>query len=293
MRNGTATDLAKGIAIAVLAILISVWMIFSQDDQRRTLPDLQQITNLRGPSQQQALQSFLEATKSGDEIFYHESQLRSALRALIYAPNVSQNVSHKALSFLALIGVTEDLQFIIDNPPKTTWMYHRWAYDVASSLLEPTSDKEWAFLQKCALDGWDDPSVVRAGIQTLKLIASLRSREILEEAQRQKQEWKGTITTALEYIGSGPAPLSSYSVEELADRVAQIVKIGEWRGTGQPRYNRSHDKALVDFNFRAVRDGYIYTATFHRERFVWKLAGVRETLQELYAPPLDRLLPLK
>ena len=87
---------------------------------------------------------------------------------------------------LALIGNPEDLSLIVllAPTPNRRPTLNRWAYEVASALLEPDSEEEWSFLRQCALnvygDGWADSGA----IQTLQLIASPKSLEILKEVER-------------------------------------------------------------------------------------------------------------
>ena len=158
------------------------------------------------------------------------------------------------------------------------------------------SEEEWAFLRKAAFNGFDDRWVDYGAIQTLKLIASPRSRQILEEAGQRNPERAEMVAAALDYIRSNPSPLSDGNLEVLAKRTAEVVKIGELEGVGPPQYNQAHDKALVDFLFLTGNDRLTYTATFHEVAGVWRLRGVRETMQaflfRVLAPsPRPSLLP--
>ncbi len=87
------------------------------------------------------------------------------------------------------------------------------------------------------------------------------------------------IERAIQYIDSNPAPLRDPDLKTITERVAKLVAIGNWTGNGAPRFNEAEDKALIDFNFRAPGDAYIYTALFHRVNEAWELRGVRETFQ--------------
>src|ERR1700693_2485110 len=89
------------------------------------------------------------------------------------------------------------------------------------------SEEEWAFLRKAAFNGFDDRWVDYGAIQTLKLIASPRSRQILEEAGQRNPERAEMVAAALDYIRSNPSPLSDGNLEVLAKRTAEVVKIGE------------------------------------------------------------------
>jgi hypothetical protein len=150
--------------------------------------------------------------------------------------------------------------------------------------MQPDSEEEWAFLRRCALDqyeyGWADAGA----IQTLKLIASPKSLQILREAQQHNPRRTISAATAIEYVAWGPPVLASESLIEAAMRVADAVRIGEWEGNSNIRLNREGDKALVDMRYYTGQDVLTYTGTFHRVDGVWRLRGVRETLQEFAAP---------
>ena len=252
-------------------------------------PKIFRVAGLHGVSQQNALRDLIIGDFRNDKhglresVFYYEARLRPALRSLLQDPTVNQDV----LELLTFIGVPEDLRLIIEGPPppKRKPFPHRWAYSVACSLLDPNSEEEWSFLRKCALNEYDDRWADAGAIQTLKLIASPRSREILEEAHSQNEFRARSVTGALEYIQSEPSPLTASNLEELAGRVAQAIKIGNWGGNSKPRCNEAEDKALLDFQYRSGLDHLTYTATFHSIDGNWKLRGVRETLQALTLTP--------
>jgi hypothetical protein len=156
---------------------------------------------------------------------------------------------------------------------------------LACALLEPGSEKEWGFLRRCALNQYDDRWVDRGAIQTLQLIASPRSLQILKEVQQQNVYRAGAAAKALDYVQSGPPALRGEKLEELAVRVADVIRIGKWEGNRNTRYSESGNKALIDFAYFTGGDVLIYTATFHRVDGLWRLRGVRETLQQ-FAPPV-------
>ena len=195
-------------------------------------------------------------------------------------------VGDAARWLLALIGAPGDLRWLVQNAPRVNHkpFGNRWAYAVACALLEPSSEVEWEFLRKAAVNGFNDRWADAGAVQTLKLISSPQSLAILEEARHSNPHRVNSIGRSLDYIRSNPAPLTGANLEERARRVALAVKVGEWEGNENPRYNRAHDKALVDFAFHTRADRYIYTATFHQVSGMWKLLGVRETLQQ-FGPP--------
>ena len=182
---------------------------------------------------------------------------------------------------------------MIQHPPPggRKGFTNRWTYAVATSLLEPKSDEEWNFLRKCAENHFEDGWADYGAIQTLKLIASDRSRRILEEAATKNEFRAKQIAKALEYVRSSPPPLEGRDLVELAKRVALAARIGHWVRNGPPFYDQAGDKALVDIEFETAEDYLTYTATFHAANGRWKLRGVRETLQGMKLPPAPKSLP--
>lgn len=154
---------------------------------------------------------------------------------------------------------------------------------MATALVDPDGEDEWAFLRSCALNEFNDRWVEYGAIQTLKLTASSRSQAILEEALQKNQTRARQIASALDYIKSSPQTLRDTDLEALANRAAEVMKVGIWVGSGTPRLNEAGDKALVDFTFQTSMDRLVYTATFHRRDGVWALRGANETAQA-FAP---------
>jgi hypothetical protein len=249
-------------------------------------PDLLRVSSLQGKAQRKELRHLLTHFPNNqyrfyESAFYYGDQLRPALRVLVGDPKVGG----MAVDFLARLAEPEDLRFIIRNPPRPRHplVSDRWAYKVACSLLDPRTEEEWSFLRSCTLNRYQDGWTQSGAIQTLKLIASPRSKELLEEAQRQNPSSARAAARALEYIRSEPSSLMASNLEELAARVAQTIKIGNWQGNEKPRYSEGNDKALINFEFSSGRDRLIYTATFCRTQNIWRLRGVRESAQVLLA----------
>jgi hypothetical protein len=226
-----------------------------------------------------------------DAVFYRERRFRAPLLRLLSDPEVG----NRARSLVAIIGAPGDIRRMVQLPrAKNPVFENRWAYDVACTLLEPGSNQEWEFLRTAASGGFDDRWVDAGAIQTLKLIASPKSRQVLEQAQAGNPSRADVIARALAYVDSNPAPMTAEDLPGLAERVALAVKIGKWEGNEKPRYNMEGDKALVDFSFRLPEDALTYTATFHRVGGVWMLRGIRETLQAFLPPvavPVQRRPP--
>ena len=214
-------------------------------------------------------------------LFVQADRFRPALRTLVTDPKVGP----KAVWILAFTGVPEDVRFVIHNAPKakTAMLENWWAYGVVAALLDPTTEEEWSFLRKCAVNEFDDMSIDAGAIETLRLIASPRSAAILAEVRKKNAEREDMVAKALKYIDAKPPPLSDKNLIDAAKKVAHAVRIGTWKGNGNPRYNRAGDMALVDCYFVAGRDHLTYTATLQLVSGEWKLRGVRETMQALLA----------
>jgi hypothetical protein len=210
-----------------------------------------------------------------DSIFCHERRLRPAIRSFLRDDQTREG----AQRMLALIGDPGDLRLVIRlaPPPKPGTYANGWAYQVAAALLEPSSEQEWAFLRQCALNGFNDSRVDAGAIQTLKLIASPRSLEILNETLQQNTR-ESSAAAAIAYVQSNPPPLTDENLNRLADRVANAIKTGKQVEPWRIRYNAGGDKALTDWTYNT---GQTYTATFLKVGGLWRVRGVRVTLQRL------------
>ena len=213
------------IALGFIALLTDIALA---GEGRLDARDLHQIAKLGSAHQRKALQAFLEAAPDEDglldEAIYEGARLRDSWRALLREPKVAE----QARTFLALLGAPDDLHLIVQlaPPPKIKDLDYEWAYGVVCTLIEPTSDGNWAFLRRAAFNEYDNLWVDAGAIQTLKLIASPRSRQILIEAREHNPDRAKSISEALAYIDSGPAPLADENLERLAACVAQAVRIG-------------------------------------------------------------------
>jgi hypothetical protein len=254
--------------------------------ERKFAPaDIRRIAALNGPIQLRELRELLggDFEDSGGEpedlMFVREHRLRSALRGLICDPKVGT----RADGTLAFIGVPEDVRLVVANEPspKGGSLDNRWAYGVVSALLEPSTEQEWTFLKACATNRYDDPWVDAGAIRTLKLIASPRSKLVLEEVARANANRAEDVNEGLRYIDSAPAPLVDVDLIAAGKKLAQAIGIGKWRGNKPPRFNAQKDKALIKCEFIAGSDLLVHTATFEKVRGIWKLRGVRETMQAL------------
>ncbi len=250
--------------------------------------DLSRIAALDGKAQVDELRELL-AGDFGDsgvglfeQVFVQEHRFRPALRELAQDAKVGEVASE----LLAFIGVPEDVRLVVEHAPRPSRgdsFENRWAYGAVRSLLEPTTEKEWAFLRGCALNEYDDLWVDSGAIETLKLIASPKSLEILKEVEKANSDRASEVETAIRYIQSKPPSLSDEDIVAAGKRVAQAIRIGSWKENKQPQYSEKGDKALVDCEFIDGRDLLVYTATFHKVDGRWKLRGVRETMQALLA----------
>jgi len=249
-------------------------------------PDVIRIAGMKGKSQRKELRQFLmNLGHSGayDAIFTYEDRLRPALRALVQ----DSKAGMMAERFLADLGEPEDLRFIIQHPPRwrSRLAANRWDYFVACSLIDANSDEEWSFLRDCAFhrNRWAE----NGAIQTLKLIATPKSRELLEEAANHGQfpADSSSFAYAVAYIDSHPPALEGPDLESLAPRVEQALGGPGWKPMSRVRLSERGDRALVDLELSQDRDLYIYTATFYKTGSAWKLHGVRESVQAYLVAP--------
>jgi hypothetical protein len=99
-------------------------------------------------------------------------------------------------------------------------------------------------------------------------------------------------TTAIKRMSCFPKSnlptLADKDLTEAGKKVAQAIKIGDWQENKKPQFNESGDKALIESGFIASIALLIYPATFHNVGDVWKLRGVRETMQALLARPPEK-----
>ena len=260
---------------------IELFRIFGAADFRR-------IATLEGETQIKELRELLAGEiddsegEPGEDTFVQEHKFRPALRALVRDPHVGTWAGR----ILARIGVPDDVRLFIDHAPlpKQERFGDRWACAIACALLEPVTEKEWAFLRSCAMNDYDDRWVDHAAIRTLKLIASPKSKQILEEVGQKNKRRADSVEAAIKYIESAPAPLSNEDIVVTCRKVAQAIAIGKYHGNELPLFNEAKNKALVDFKFIAGRDILTYTATLHKVDGKWRLRGVRETMQQYLGP---------
>jgi hypothetical protein len=245
--------------------------------------DVARIAKLSNPEQKielpQLLAGEMDSPKISlpDLVFAHESALYSVLKWLVD----DKYVGLQAEEMLAYIAKPDDVRLILGASflPKGNPAANRWANEVASALLAPSSDNEWDFLWSCATNAFDDHWVDTAGIRSLRLIASPHSLQLLKEAREVNGVRTNEIDAAIAYIGTHPGPLEGRTAAAAAQKAAQALGEGSWLGNEPPRYNDKGDKALVDCNFIVGGVRYIvYTATFHKVGDLWKLRGVRETI---------------
>ena len=137
------------------------------------------------------------------------------------------------------------------------------------------------------MNDYDDLWVDAGAIRTLRLIASPKSKQVLKEVAEKNKYRADSIEAAIKYIESTPAPLSDEDIVVAGNKVAEVIKIGRWRGNDPPKFNEDKDMALVACEFIAGRDLLVHTATFHKVNGKWVLRGVRETLQALLARDPD------
>ena len=247
--------------------------------------DLKRITTLADSDRVRELRELLagefEGADLAKQVFFNERLFRPALRGLVEDGRVAK----QAIGLLAFIGAPDDLRWIVQHAPspKRKLFEDRWAYGVVSALVEPGTEKEWSFLRKCALNEYNDRWVDAGAVRSLKLIASPRCLQILQEVRSKNEGRAISAANAIQYIRSNPPPLSDQNLVDLGKRLALVIQIGNWTGNKPPGYNESGDKACIDCEFIAGRDLLVHTATFHKVGELWIFRGVRETMQALLA----------
>ncbi len=206
------------------------------------------------------------------QIFEMEHVFRPALRDLVNDPQVGRD----AISLLAFIGLPEDITSILerDPAPPNVGSDDRWASVLVGAMLEPRSEKEWAFLKRCAEGEFQHPDATESAIITLCLIASPRSRSVLEELHPKDDDLASLIAASIRHIRSRPAPFTDRDLARLSKRVATELPCAESDGHPAPVYNEKRDKAFIATELIANRDGPPFNATFHRVGGLWKLRGV-------------------
>ncbi len=213
-------------------------------------------------------------------IFAEEGAARPVLRWLLDDPQVGP----QAGELLAFIGYPEDARLLIQYAPEPNGepAVNRWTYAVASALLQPSSEREWSFLKRCAADNYGDHWIDAGAIRTLQLVASPRSLQILQDIRKLNPARSNEVDRAVSYINSQPRPLMGKDAAGVAEKLAQALGPGVWMGNETPRYNASRNAALVDCDFLLEGTQFlVFTATIHQEGAAWRITGVRQTRQKL------------
>jgi hypothetical protein len=245
--------------------------------------DVARIAKLAGETQKQELRELLAgefgptAGDLNELIFVKSNRLRPALRSLVD----DSWVGLKAGELLAFMGVPDDMRYLVQNAPspRRDPAANRWAYRVVSSLIEPPSEREWAYLKRCAQDEFRDHWVDVAAIRTLRLNGTTRAGDVLKDVRKQNSSRTNDVEGVIAYIQSKPAPLEDKDVGMAGKKVAQALGLENWRGNQPARYNDERDMALVECEFLTGRQLVVYTATFQKAGDLWKLRGVRDTRQ--------------
>jgi hypothetical protein len=142
LRNATGQNMKWLVLVAIIVV-----------SARAQAPDPQvlHIGALRGDQQRKALRAVLIApiTHAGfyDTVFYCEAELRDSLRRLVS----DRKTGIEAAYFLSLVADANDLRAIIRKPPRSKLISDRWAYRIASSLLEAKEEEDWKFLRDCLM----------------------------------------------------------------------------------------------------------------------------------------------
>lgn len=248
--------------------------------------DLARILKLPTDGQRTEMRELLAGTMDpagpplNELMFKQQAETRPILKWLLD----DQQIGAQAGELLAFIGDASDVRLLMQYAPEPNGdpAIDRWTYAVASTLLQPSSEREWSFLKQCAADNYGDHWVDTAAIRTLRLMASTRSRQTLEDVRLLNPYRTNEIASALKYIDSRPGPLTATNAAMAAEKVAQALDVGLWMGNEQPRYDEQQRAALVDCNFLAGGTQFlVFTATLGKDGNRWNLRGVRQTRQSL------------
>ena len=153
-----------------------------------------------------------------NELLFAEATVaRPALRWLLG----DTQVGPQAGELLAFIGYPEDVRLLVQYAPEPNGepAVNRWTYAVASALLEPSSEREWSFLKRCAADNYGDRWIDVGAIRTLQLIASPRSLQILEDVRKLNPFRTNEVDQAILYINSQPGPLTGKDANSAARKI--------------------------------------------------------------------------
>lgn len=238
------------------------------EDQRRELREL--LAGVMDPA----------GTPLDELAFAQENRARPVLRWLLD----DIQVGPQAGELLAFIGRPDDLGLLMRYAPEPNGepAVNRWSYAVASALLNPANDREWLFLKRCACDNFGDHWVDLAAIRTLRLIASPRSLQVLQDVRKLNPARTNEVDAAVAYINGQPVPLTGKNAVAAAEKLAQALNVGTWMGNERPRYDDLRDAALVDCNFLVGGSQFlVFTATLRQDGPVWRVDGVRQTRQKI------------
>lgn len=226
-------------------------------------------------------------------LFKMDRAFRPVIRELVHDPAFQT----EAVRMLAFLGLPEDLQWVVEQMPTPTKRIpdDLWAQDVAAAMLEPLIERQWSFLKICASGDCDPDNAVdvaASAIQTLKLIASPRSQQILEELRPTDEDLASFTSEAITYVKSRPEPLLDHKLVDLGKRVAIAVKFdAEWKGNAPPEFNKNRDRALIDLAFEYERQNISHTAAFQKVSGLWILRGVHMTRASLPTGPAFEPVP--
>jgi len=143
------------------------------------------------------------------------------------------------------------------------------------------NEEEWSFLRNAALDKYNNEMITLGAINTLKLIATPRSVQILDEVRKTDSGHSSMIGNAIAYAQSNPGPLVDRDLVKLGERVALATAADLWKGNKSPTFNSLNDRALIDIEYGGGMDLVVATATFQKVGEFWKFCGARDTMSAL------------
>ena len=249
--------------------------------------DIAQAAGLCRKEQRDALMAILrnafepnpEKSSSLEEVVFQSADdLRPALRRLLLDPIVKKRVCN----ILAFVGYPEDIQEIVHTVrlAKVSTTDAHWAYCLVAALLEPSSQRDWTLLRKCAANDFDNRWFEAGAIQSLQLISTAQSLEILEQIHERNRRYHDHVAQAFDYVKSHP--MSENRGRDLvgaAERVAKQIHIGHWMRNEPPDLNQSHEWATVTMRFADGNYRPAFSAIFHNNNGAWDLRAIGEDYQ--------------
>ncbi len=253
--------------------------------KRFTKADLSRIASLdehaRKPGLKEVLASSFEGASLLEALFEMEASLRAGLRDLV--PDLI--VGPRATALLAFLGEPDDLAWLVERASavENSITERGVAGMVVGAILQPRSEKEWLFIERCARGEYGDGDVPTGAtrtcaVATLCLIGSARSRRTLEQLDMAHldpahKETFAAATAAVRFFQADSKVLSDRDLNLLASRLTTHVNTLRGMPNDGPYFNKKRDKAYI-FIDSLIWCDVKGSATFRQVGGIWKLSGL-------------------